>query len=419
MQPRKLFALFFATILLCNTYGIVFTGAMQRGLALGADNTYTVTNIIFFNATGILAEGTQLHCLKVSQTVPINEKDTIPLKDDEGETVTDNFAPMVNIDTRKFINNAYERIQAPYSTITLGNLTYAVAETLYDPLISAGTFLNGTPLVLNASTFFGVGFPQTTPGFSLIEKSLVFESPLNYVEAYCDAEGWTLVEIINSTYEREHNFNTMNLFRSQLVKQDTVIFVENETETMARSGQISTMALGTATLILIICIIVALTATAILVPWLLAREARLGLTSSTDANKDVFDDTLDVLEDFLDTMTANKAFERDRAYWLLANSTITFEQYLFLLQEIDASYNPLINTALTDISAITTAFFNATSDLYGKFAAALADITSWSSWIDLLIMLIIIIVVIYFVYVLISKFRGASAGAQTINLARL
>lgn len=431
MNMRKFRAILIASLLILNAYGIIYCSVAQTAFVHAASDTYTVTNIIYINATGMSKAPHELIRLEISESTTLDPKPTPPIVKGVGNS---QFTPDTDVDTARFITNAYERTSGLETSFEFAGNTYIFnntdATTSY-PYLFAGQLGNGTLLPVNFSTWTGSGFETPQWSFPAMEKMLVFDSPLHYAAQYCADHGYVLLNIVNSTYQRTYNMNTLNLFHSELLKENMIVYNTNTTPTMSMAmdpllqhggGLIEPQELATGTAILIgflVAAILVFFVTPVVITWINNEYALNALNAAAERNAAALADSVAATKAIADSLAGNKAAERAMVLEFFANNTITWEQMQFLLQQIDNSYNPLIDNCTVNIAAMTAAYFNSTVELYGQYTNGLMDATSWTSWITPLITLIITLVVAYCVYALVSKIRGASAPAQTINLTHL
>lgn len=422
MDMRKFRAICIASLLILNAYGIIYFSVAQNAFVQAASDTYTIRNIIYINATGLSKAPYDVIRLEISESVELDPKPSPPIKG----IAERSFTPDTDIDTQRVIKAFYER-QSITESFEFNGQTYIINTTAVTPAyLFIAQLGNGTILPINMSTWINAGFETPQFAFPAMEKTVVFDSPLHYAVAYCADHGFIFRNIINSTYQRIYNMNTLNTFHSQLLKEDFIIYNANTSETMAMpmgtqyGGELVTQDLGIGA---IIAIVVAICLTAIAIPtiaiWLYNEYALQGLKASLDAAAGSLADSVNKTKQIADSLTGAKTAERAMVLEFYNNGTITWEQLQFLLKQIDGSYNPLINNCTANIAAMTAAYFNSTVELYGEYTNGLMAASSWTSWITPLITLIIALIVAYCVYALVSKIKGASGSTQTINLTKL
>jgi len=422
---NKLLAIFCMAIIGFNAIGITYTLGMQRAFAASVDDTYTVTNVIYFNATGIGKSVPETHCLRITQYAKsVNSEWNFkqdPLVKDEPSTGTTPFDPNVTIDTQRPMD-IWERQNPSDNIVMFGGYALNMTGAQY---VIAEQF-NNEIVPINTSDFLAYGFTMENMAFMAAEKMLIFDSPLNYVTAYCEDQGFGVPTIINSTYEKEYNMNTLNFYRSELIKNDMFYYVNATEEPMARSPDfarygsdlVKAEPISGMVILAIIIVMTFLLATVVIVTILNNKALRDGLNDAIDANANALGDAINVTKTIADSLIGNKAAERAMVLEMYSNGTISWSQLQYLLKQIDGSYNPLINNCTANIAAMTAAYFNATVNLYGEFAAGIADASSWTSWIMPLLYLIAACIIAYIVYVIFSKIKGTQGPTTTVVLAK-
>jgi hypothetical protein len=402
-----------ACIILTQACGLIYGLGVQKAFADAAPETYKMTNVIYINRTGLNRAGAFVDCITISETAkPLAD---IPIKD--GSYHKDPFEPNVSIDVGK-IQSLYDRQNtegqdlmyfAGYS-INITNAKYVMTSQM----------ANGEIIPANTSDFFTAGFDKSAIAFPVIEKAIMFDSPARYAQQYCDTNGYALRNIINSTYEKEYNMNTLNAFASQLVKDDTIVVYNQTTPSLYRDlakygGSLPGVKLVWYAWVLIAAIIAcAMVAIPVLTTWIDDDTARKALWDTNQQNLQALTLGLNATKQLADHMLTDKNAQRQLVMNFFANGTISWEQLQYLLKQIDGSYNPLINNCTTNIAAMIAGYFNASVNLYGKFAEGVFDATSWTDWIMNLIYLIAALIVAYIVIVIVSKVKGAHTPCQSV-----
>lgn len=417
---NKLLAVGLLALIICHSCCIMGALGFQRAFAEAAPETYTMTNIIYINATGLGRTTPEIMRLEISETpqeIPWTKDGPIESKG----IGSDLFAPNASVDVWR-ITDIYERQSIGNTLDILGQSVNATGAA-----IGIAFAFNNEIVAMNSSDFYACGFSQPALSVPAIEKVLVFKSPADYAAEYCTDNGYTLRNIINSTYLHEYDMDTLNFFQSQLVKEDLVIIRYNSTEeTLSRPNleQFGGSLVQDSKFweIIAVGIAIAIISYFFLVPMLTNlfndQMALEGLKLTLKDNADRFADALNTTNNLADHMLTDKNAQRQLAMNFFANGTISWEQLQYLLRQIDNSYNPLINNCTRNIVDMLNAYYNASAGNYRDYLDGIADFTSWSNWIYDIIILAVSLIAIYFVYTLIAKFRTPRAPVGSIMVIR-
>jgi hypothetical protein len=422
----KLLAFGLIALIICHSCGIMGALGFQRAFADAAPETYTASNIIYLNATGL---DRSPHIIRLEISEQFKDPYTLPIK--VGGIGGDGFAPNATIDTSKLVD-VYSR----QSTGPLSIFGYTANTT--GAQIANGFIFNDEFVFINSSDWVSAGFNQIPISYPAIEKEVFFKSPLDYALTFCRENGYALNSIINSTYYHEYDMDTLNAFQSKLVKVDCAVIYYNLSEVYADEfmnlnkfgGALVSpedlkltgaewyliakiIALG------IVLVIALITFVLPVIQQALHNQALLdGLNALNRANGDKLTEAINATKNLADHMLADKNAQRLLVMNFYANGTIDWSQLQYLLQQIDASYNGLINNCTFNIAAMLASYYNTTLGLYDKYAAGLDLWASWSNWIYDIIILAVSLLAIYFVYTLIAKFRSPRAPAGSITIVR-
>jgi hypothetical protein len=431
METRtKLLAFGLLALIICHSCGIMGALGFQRAFAEAAPETYTVTNIIYINATGLGRTTPEVVRIEISETpqgIPWSKDGLISGKGIKPEA----FEPNATVDTSKLID-VYERQSTPGNILTVLGVPVNTTGVQF----GLGFIFEDEFVPINTSDFWACGFGHPALSYPAIEKVLIFRSPADYVHAYCEDNGYVLRNIINSTYLHEYDMNTLNFFQSEIIKEDIAIMRYNYSEvTLSRARdqqfeqfggaltpEVKLTGVEEACVILAIGVVLFLFAIFFAKPLIeqyLFNEAALnGLKETNTANGNKLSEAINATKWIALELADDKDAQRQLAMNMYANRTITWDQLQYLLRQIDESYNPLINNCTTNIRDMLLAYYNQTSFNYDKYLDGLLDFTSWSNWIYDIIILAVSLLAIYFVYALIAKFRSPRAPAGSIMIVR-
>lgn len=406
----------FLAILLCQSCCLMYGVGMQRAFAAAAPDTYAVNNLIYINRTGLSKDGVlrdEIECITITQ----HAKSIDPFQKAKGFD-SDAYAPVEFTDTNK-IGDIYE-YQGAGDTMTFAGYTLDISQMQNAIGLD---FINQT-VPINSSDFFGCGFNQEPTSFPAMEKALIFDSPLNYALAYCADNGYVLRYIVNSTYENTYNMDTLNTYQSTIISHNMISYV-NTTMSMSPTDRLGAYGKSLNDVkcpwcfpiaLLALLVVFAIPVVTTFIDDFFAKKALLELTAQ---NAKVLANAIDKVSDLADNMLADKTAERQLVMNFYANGSISWSQLQYLLQQIDASYNPLINNCTANIALMVSAYFNSTVGLYGEYTQGLFDASSWTNWIWDIIYLIVALIIAYIVYVIISKVKGAQQPASTVYLGRV
>lgn len=408
----RFFACLTACIILTQACGLIYGLGVQKAFADAAPETYSMTNVIYINRTGLNKAGAYVDRIEISETA----KPAADFKD--GSNHKDLFDPNVTIQINQ-MQSFYDRQDtAGQDVMTFAGYTINITNAKY---VMTSQMVNGDILPANTSDFFASGFDKSAIAFPVIEKAIMFDSPAHYAQQYCDHNGYALRNIINSTYEKKYNMQTLNAFASQLVKDDTIVVYNQSTPTLYRDlakygGSLNPDVKLVWYAWVLIAAIIALSyfAQEVVKTWIDDDTARKALWDTNQQNLQALTLGMNATKQLADHMLADKNAQRTLVMNFFANGTISWEQLQYLLKQIDGSYNPLINNCTTNIAGMIAGYFNASVNLYGKFTEGVFSATSWTDWIMNLIYLIAALIVAYIVYVIVSKVKGAQAPCQSV-----
>jgi len=422
----KLAAVAFMAILLCQSCCLIYGVGLQRAFADAAPDTYTMSNIIYINATGLGRSDSEIKRIVITETFKepdVSGKDTFK---GIGSNIT---TPVTGVDIDQF-QNFYQDMGVSSVNILGHEVNCTGAQ------YAMGFGFNDELVPINTTDWYalGAGHPATT--FPVLKRTLLFRSPAAYVEEFCQQNGYVLREILNSTYYQEYNMDTLNAFSSHLVKTDLALIQYDDpifNESLSKLAPLQQYGaplkfvcgpicseIVTAILIGVILVFVLVTFALPVINNLLDNIAlRNALKDSYKASYNALALGINTTANLADHMLADKNAQRQLAMNFFANGTISWEQLQYLLQQIDNSYNGLINNCTLNIAAMIAGYFNTTLGLYGKFAAAAAAESSWTDWIMDVIYLIAALMVAYVVYAFVSKSKGASQSGPAIYVTRV
>jgi hypothetical protein len=416
MNKTQLLAFSLIAMITLSSCGLIYGIGVQRAFATAAPDTYSVTNVIYINATGLGRAGSEIKRIEITETA----KDTpidLPMK---GQ-------PFKGIDDRPFAENTsvqFNALQSIYehqSGDTIELFGIAVNCTGVQRII--GNTFKDAIIPVNMSDWYAMGASQPALAYPSAEKSLLFRSPYDYAHDYCTLHGYAFHSIVNSTYEQTYDMNTLNTFHSELLKTEMLVIRYNTSEADAMyklpqyGGEQTKSPAGVALAIgLVVCVILMFVVKPLIETWMADYWDNQGFQNDLDVKYKALALGINATTYLSALAQTNKQGARTQATAMYNNNTINWEQYQYLLTQIDGSYNPTINNATVNIGKMIADYYNATSGDFQKYLDAIAFNSSWSDWIMDFIYLIAACVIAYLVIVIIGKFKGASAPAQSANV---
>lgn len=413
-KKRKFLALCFISIFLLHLYGTVTTLTIHSAFA--SNDSYTVENVIYFNAT-VLGKSKTFKLVISDSKEPIDIG--IGVKASEYNT-----SPFVAESTKQ------THLMQEYNEYTNQRGEISFANSLLD-LTNAqkgvATTYNNYTMGENLSEFYE-NFNEVNYYFPVQEEQLLFNSPANYVAEFCDINGLTLESIINSTYVETFDIDSLNLFKSQLVKTDYFI-TENlttyeEYKTMeSLDEQLSTFGGELVTqpfpwLALLIGIVITLILTVGTITYCIIECERIKAYKEMALGQ-IWADMLVTIEaidgetNISITLVEAKATNEAILLEAFANGSISFEECQSLLILIGSDYSTLLSERSLNIVNITQDYFAHVENQWEAYTQGLGVSTSWVDWLYIIIIVLIIGFAIYMVYYLIVRKKGSQVQGTT------
>lgn len=430
MNKQRLHGIIIIALLLSSNVFFISTLTLQQSFA--AVSIYEVNNDIFINATGISAsgEGTESKILKLTI------KKTV---DSEGNMHTTAYNATEDMDDGAFSPYTSQQYLA-FSDITENlrsqSLTKSVGQ--HQLVISADTdrwigqqYANGTVIAANARGFMDAmgGAPASAIGASVQQKTVVFESPTYYANEFCNANGYSFLNVINSTYSRNINYPALNSFRSEFLGETMMIYnastYQDKNETIQGSAIYQQDGGATAFAVTIIAIVAILGLNVLgqrLGWWAEGSFYGIGghgptapLLLNVSDPSDASDDIANVTQAAID-FWSNYV---DQAWDAYNNGTITFDQLTVILAMAGQSVNDLVSNATVSILGLWNRYYNTSEDIYDTYAGlyelyAAAFEVKWTDWLTTMMILACIIIGLIVVYKIVSRKKSVDAGVPVI-----
>lgn len=412
MEKRKFLALCLISIFLVHLYGTVTTLTIHSAFA--SNDTYSVENVIYFNAT-VLGKSKTIKLVIPDSKEPIN----IGIKASEYNTspfIAESLQQTHIMQDYNEYTNQRGEISFANSILDLTNAQKGVA-----------TIYNNYTMGENLSEFYE-NFNEVTYYFPVQEEQLLFNSPANYVAEFCDENGLTLETIVNSTYVETFDVDSLNLFKSQLVKTDFLI-TENLTsyddyKTMeSLDAQLSIFGGELVTkpfpwIALLIAVVVSLILTVGTITYCIIecerikalREMALGqIWADSEVTIEAINGETNITISLVEAKATNEALVLEA----FTNGSISFEECQSLLLLIGSDYSTLLSERSLNIVNITQDYFAHVEEQWESYNQGLAISTSWTDWLYILIIVLIVGFAIYMVYYFIVRKKGSQIQGTT------
>jgi len=421
---RKLLAYALIAMITVHAYGLLNICTFYRAYA--ASDTYSVTNTIFFNATA-LGGYAQTYRIDVTEEAEPYAHDDPIFKTGVRGGYTGGFPFQEEQDLLQ-LQATDDAENAVYFDDFMGELDF----NLTGAARAQATTYNNHTLAVNLSDFYDF-FEPTHFVFPVTEKRILFDSPANIVNDYCDANGLVLVDIINSTYTEDISVSTLNTFDSQLIATNWYITEPIDEDgvplSKAKAGLMDDpfleyggelKAIATSVLLLIGVIVAMFFVTA---AWTIiscmriqaSKELALAdMWNSLTATIATLNNETQIQLDLVENKAANEALILE----LYANGTISFEEAMALLTKIGASYDPLLSNRTQNLGEILDNYFNHIENQWSNYQNALGISSSWMNWIQILIIAAIMLAGIYIVFGVILKKGPKNPVNPVVNIVK-
>ena len=411
-RTSKVLAIALVAMLSIHLYGLLFTVNLHSAFA--TTDTFSIENVTWINITVMTKDpGTwELVKLTVSESVELNSRAA-----SSGAT----FAPNGSED-RVTIIDINERQEMPVGQITFAGQPFKVtSDTMFGVL---STFANGTSIAANTSDYYR-NFTRIQQAYPVRERMILFDSPANYAQRFCDERGYVLNNVVNSTYIEYFDVNSLNLFSSHLVKTDYIVTepinmsalkaATQTAEELAKFG-------GDLTTQVFPWIAMGIIALIALCTWIitpaLVDMCRIRQTAQTAREQIAWDaevtlEGIQAQREIDVALTGAKAANEQLILDMIANGTLTYDEGAALIAAIGADYSDLLTNRTTNIESILDNYYNHTSEMWGHYNQGLGVGTSWTDYLWPIIIFIIIGFSIYLIYVLINR-KGPKGQPQSI-----
>lgn len=413
MNKFKLLAIGLVALIALQSCGLIYGIGMQQAFATAAPGTYSATNIIYINATGLGRTGSEIKRIEITETAKDNTPIDLPIK---GLPISKGIASRPfdeNISTQI---NAMQSIYKDQSSNTINLFGVAVNATGAQRVI--GSMYNNAIIPVNMTDWYAMGASQPPLAYPNAEKTILFKAPYDYAQEYCTHNGYAFHNIVNSSYYQKYDMNALNNFHSQLLKTEMLVIRYNRTspDAMNKYSDEPTKFWGAVAAGIIIILVLVFFVAPLIQTWMADYWDNVGFQQDLAAKHQGLVAGINATTYLAALAQTNKQAARTQAIAMYNNNTIDWGKLQYLLTQIDISYNPSINNATVDIQKMIQDYYNSTSNDFNKYLDAIALNSSWSDTIMDLIYLIAAVVVAYLVIAIIGKFKGASAPVSSVNI---
>jgi len=283
----------------------------------------------------------------------------------------------------------------------ISGLDYSNAER-----VCRQTFHNGSQILVNMTDYY-TRFRDPRMSFAAIERSIFFDSPNNTAHDYCAANSYTLVRVINSSFEETINYNALNLLGSDLVNQEQLIIDRSSHDLTASADteiQIPPIVIGIVIAVIAGGCTIAAAAFAagiisvVAIPTIGRTVVALrGIQSNQDILLGLSNDLLTWQTIVLDSYN---------------NGSITWEEAQWLLQVGGAPFSEALANKTNSVRDLVSDYYTAQQNAENNLASLFR--TSWTDVIWIIIWLIIAAIACYAVYAVIKRFASTRKPANLV-----
>ncbi len=392
----------------------LFMTAFVLKISRAATTIYEVQNVIYINATGVSASATGQEPSYQTLKIVVGKQTDV-----QGKIQTLDYNETEDTGDTTFTYTSSEQYYMFKDLTNFDDPYYYVGNIPITPEADKYVgyrFANGTTMLVNASTWKHY-FPIGTIGASVQERTLYFNSPQTYAQAYCSRNGYSYLNVINSTYEEHINYNALNTYRSRFLESRMVI-LDSESQTLNSSSNMHQESLSA--LAIIGVVIFSFFAGGIITNLLHDifspdTNYEIGADEPPEAPKGGEPPSDNITLGLINlTQHAIDRFGEsvDIALAAFINGSISFEQYMAIVDKLGSWYFGAVNATVVNIQEIYNRYYNYSEAAYDKYTKAYDSYAasfqaSWTDWLTTIIILVIVIVVIVIVYKFITR-KGIS-----------
>lgn len=401
--PLKRSALFLTLVILVHSIAIVYIAGFIRP-AFAQTQVYTVELNIFMNVSepwvGPGAEGSEPPSIQQFRTIKltVNEQGEMRSSDgvvqicsDEGDI---GFTPVAQQNAMGLIE-ANQLADADGQVIRFGSYRLSTAGMSYK---FGDIGYDGNYTLRDYDEFLAQNYAVApTLANPVVEKTIVFDSPANYADEFCADNGYTLLNIINSTHEQTIDTAKLNLYGAKAEELELLI-IDHE----AGSADVncsSTQDLGASAIaIIVIGIVVSVAILGFIYAPVVERTAHHAIAAMTTIQG------LRAEVDIQNHLTEGLTAYQNHVLEMYANGQITWAECCTLLEIGGGQYTTVMQNRSTNIAQILGQYYEDIAIPYGDMATGFKF-----SWTDIFWWILIAIIAglgIYAVYAVIKHWSN-------------
>lgn len=400
---KKILGIVLIAMISVHSFGLFSICSLYTAYA--STNTYSVENVIYFNATALGHE--QTYCIRVS---PYTEQEPVPWQKSSSISTkavqpSGAFVPSQSTKQRFVTTGEFDSVD---SVILEGvTLNLSIAQRAILSYYSNGTMLE------NLSEYNSYFTPKTLY-YPAEETTMLFDSPLNYAQQFCDQNALILTNIINSTYDETFDIDNLNVFRSGLIKNAFFITEElPEYDDMAMFRELAQYGSDLRPFPVVGLIIAA--AVAVIAAFFFyylfdylkeARRIDALLAAQETVAEYFYNATIEAINAEKEVQLAlvgTKAQIESQILEAYFNGTISFEECQALIRQVGGDYSNILNNRTQNIQDILSDYYDHMETQFENFANGLGISTTWGSWLQYILILAGVLFAMYLVYAVINK----------------
>ncbi|MHA1403778.1 MAG: hypothetical protein ACTSSI_08440 [Candidatus Helarchaeota archaeon] len=386
------------TLILCHLFAALIVGGVVRP-ALASSEIYSVQNTIYLNVTepwlgASSSDGdppADINTKVISLTVKDDGSVTAPgmmhIQDEGGL----GFTPEVQQSLQGLVMQQHD-LSPGVQSISVGGKTIDISRA--DRKVGSVDYFGNFTLREPENLIWGQADLLSAP---VIKKSVLFDSPENVAQSFCAANGYTLVNIVNSSYDETVNTNLLNLYNIKPAEHEIILY---DTTGSLNTSSYSTQIAGiTAAVIIIVVgmVIAGLTIYGIAATqqWAAVEHHRIdamvtikGIEAQQAIAEHASDNLLDWQKYILDAYT---------------DGNLTWDEAMSFLQAGGAPYSNVLGNASTNIENILDTYYEHVREQYPQYSLGAGFSYSWTDVLFWIVIAIIAGFSIYIVYVLIKR----------------
>lgn len=428
MENKNLKCYALIALFLCSTLGILTTMGIQTAYAAD-DGAVQYSMVIYYNDTS-LDRAPQTHQLTIyengmeknDQDLPIKRshlpKPTVGIKTEDDNSIDPVIKQTIYADSNPAIT--------PYSDNVGGLQIVSASDT---PCNYISTWVNGTMKHIVPTEDFAQNFNIPSSVYPTIQKSVVFNSPQNYVSDYLGHTEFVVLDyLINqtidfaaiSTWGNTYVGDKYGLFNvsewdpiEEEYKTPVTPLKPTNTRTVGTQSTIDTKVVGIddALIILAIAIIVFVWfGMPEITKWVTESEMAQTTRAAIEADKEVALAAITAEYNITMSLIAGKAIFEANVLAMIANGTLTYDQGYAMLGLVGGQYTNMINVRATNLRDMANDFYNATGTLMDKYIEGAVAVATWSNWTSGFVTIGIVIIAVLVAYYLLIKRKSGGSG---------